>query len=154
MDMLKAKINSNIAHKPKKGLPMDKLQTRQNEFLLQLQAIYALHCSFAILFFLSFLCQSLSSLSLSLFSIPFSAKTFGWRRLSLSDSIVSNLELDHQEIDQISCTATGNDPGLGDVQVELSIWRRERVCLKRSSATLNGGGFGHLGDFGFHEFWF
>ena len=66
MDMLKAKINSNIAHKPKKELPMDKLQTRQNEFLLQLQAIYALHCSFAILFFLSFLCQSLSSLSLSL----------------------------------------------------------------------------------------
>ena len=51
MDMLKAKINSNLAHKPKKGLPMDELQLRQNEFLLQLQDIYALQCSFAILFF-------------------------------------------------------------------------------------------------------
>jgi hypothetical protein len=34
MDVLKAKINSNLAHKPKKGLPMDELHVRQNEFLL------------------------------------------------------------------------------------------------------------------------
>jgi hypothetical protein len=63
MDMLKAKINSNLAHKPKKGLPTDELQLRQNEFLLQLQGIYALHCSFAILFFYYFLfCSALLSL--------------------------------------------------------------------------------------------
>ena len=63
MDMLKAKINSNLAHKPKKGLPMDELQARQNEFLLQLQGIYALHCSFAIRFFYYFLfCSALLSL--------------------------------------------------------------------------------------------
>uniref|UniRef100_A0A2N9ECX6 DC1 domain-containing protein n=1 Tax=Fagus sylvatica TaxID=28930 RepID=A0A2N9ECX6_FAGSY len=85
---------------------------------------------------------------------PTTQTEFGRRPLSLPDSIVSNLGLDHQEIDQISCTATGNDPGLGDVQVELSVWRRERVCLKRSSAALNGGGSGHLGGCGFHEFWF
>jgi hypothetical protein len=34
MDMLKPKINSNLAQKPKKGLPMDEVQVRQNEFLL------------------------------------------------------------------------------------------------------------------------
>ena len=51
MDMLKVKINPNLAHKPKKGLPTDELQPRQNEFLLQLQGIFALHCSFATLFF-------------------------------------------------------------------------------------------------------
>ena len=51
MGLPKAKINSNIAHKPKKWLPMDELHVRQNGFLLLLQAIYALHCSFAISFF-------------------------------------------------------------------------------------------------------
>jgi hypothetical protein len=50
----KPKINSNIAHKPKKWLPTDELHARQNGFLLQLQAIYALHCSFAISFFYYF----------------------------------------------------------------------------------------------------
>ena len=50
----KVKINSNIAHKPKKWLPMDELHVRQNGFLLQLQAIYALYCSFAISFFYYF----------------------------------------------------------------------------------------------------
>jgi hypothetical protein len=54
MGLPKAKINSNIAHKPKKWLPMDELHVRQNGFLLQLQAIYALHCSFAISFFYYF----------------------------------------------------------------------------------------------------
>jgi hypothetical protein len=72
MDMLKAKINSNLAHKPKKGLPMDKLQLRQNEFLLHLQGIYALHCSFAILFFFIIL-SSVLLLSLFLFSFFYSA---------------------------------------------------------------------------------
>ncbi len=73
MDMLKPKINSNLAQKPKKGLPMDEVQVRQNEFLLQLQSIYALHCSFAILFFYHFF-ANLSPLSL-LFPSRFSAKT-------------------------------------------------------------------------------
>jgi hypothetical protein len=50
----KPKINSNIAHKSKKGLPTDELHARQNGFLLQLQAIYALYCSFAISFFYYF----------------------------------------------------------------------------------------------------
>jgi hypothetical protein len=70
MDMLKAKINPNLAHKPKKGLPTDEPQPRQNEFLLQLQGIYALHCSFATLFFYYFLfCSAL--LSLPFFFLPF-----------------------------------------------------------------------------------
>jgi hypothetical protein len=48
----KPKINSNIAHKSKKGLPTDEFHARQNGFLLQLQAIYVLYCSFAICHFL------------------------------------------------------------------------------------------------------
>jgi hypothetical protein len=72
MDMLKAKINSNLAHKPKKGLLMDEFQLRQNEFLLQLQGIYALHCSFAILFYYYFVFCS-APLSLFLFSFFYSA---------------------------------------------------------------------------------
>ena len=71
MDMLKAKTNSNIAHKPKKGLPMDKLQVRQNEFLLQLQAIYALHYSFAISLFYYFVFYSASLFLLSFFLFSF-----------------------------------------------------------------------------------
>jgi hypothetical protein len=65
VDMLKVKINSNLTHKSKKGLSMDELQARQNEFLLQ--NIYALYCSFAILFFYYF-SANLSPLSLSPFS--------------------------------------------------------------------------------------
>jgi hypothetical protein len=52
---------------------MDEVQVRQNEFLLQLQGIYALHYSFAILFFYHF-SANLSPLSL-LFPSRFSAKT-------------------------------------------------------------------------------
>jgi hypothetical protein len=76
MDMLKAKINSNLAHKPKKGLPMDELQLRQNEFLLQLQGIYALHCSFAILFFYYFVFCS-APLSLPFFFLLFCSSLRG-----------------------------------------------------------------------------
>ncbi len=54
MGLPKAKINSNIAHKLKKWLPMDELHVRQNGNLLQFQAIYALYCSFAISFFYYF----------------------------------------------------------------------------------------------------
>ncbi len=54
MGLPKAKINSNITHKLKKWLLMDELHVRQNGNLLQFQAIYALHCSFAILFFYYF----------------------------------------------------------------------------------------------------
>ena len=67
MSLPKAKINSNIAYKPKKWLPMDELHVRQNGFLLQLQAIYILHCSFAILFFYYFVFWNLTP-SLFLFS--------------------------------------------------------------------------------------
>jgi hypothetical protein len=54
MGLPKTKINSNIAHKPIKWLPMDELHVRQNGFLLPFQVIYVLHCSFAILFFYYF----------------------------------------------------------------------------------------------------
>ena len=72
MGLPKAKINSNIAHKPKKWLLMDELHARQNGFLLQLQAIYALHYSFAISFFYYFIFWNLTS-SLFLFSFFYSA---------------------------------------------------------------------------------
>ena len=52
---------------------MDEVQVRQNEFLLQLQGIYALHCLFAILFFYHF-SANLSPLFL-LFPSRFSTKT-------------------------------------------------------------------------------
>jgi hypothetical protein len=67
MGLPKAKINSNIAHKPKKWLPMNEFHVRQNGFLLQLQAIYALPCSFAISFFYYFVFLNLTP-SLFLFS--------------------------------------------------------------------------------------
>ena len=72
MGLSKAKINSNIAHKLEKWLPMDELHVRQNGFLLQLQAIYALHCSFAISFFYYFVFWNLTlSLSLPFFFLLF-----------------------------------------------------------------------------------
>ena len=71
MGLPKTKINSNIAHKLKKWLSMDKLHVRQNGFLLQLQAIYALHCSFAILFFLLFCFLKPHFLSLLFFFLLF-----------------------------------------------------------------------------------
>ena len=45
MGLPKVKINSNMANKPKKWLPMDELHIRQNRKMLQCQGIYALHCS-------------------------------------------------------------------------------------------------------------
>jgi hypothetical protein len=54
MGLPKAKINSNITHKPKKWLLIDEFHVRQNGNLLQFQAIYALHCLFAISFFYYF----------------------------------------------------------------------------------------------------
>ena len=47
MGLSKAKINSNIANKPKKWLPMDELYIRKNRKMLQCQGIYVLHCSLA-----------------------------------------------------------------------------------------------------------
>jgi hypothetical protein len=80
MDMLKAKINPNLAHKPRKGLPTDEPQLRQNEFLLQLQGIYALHCSFATLFFYYFLfCSAI--LSLPFFFLCFAPLSRGCDRI-------------------------------------------------------------------------
>ena len=72
MGLPKTKINSNIAHKPKKWLPLDELHVRQNRFLLQFQAIYALYYSFAILFFYYFVFWNLTP-SLFLFSFFCSA---------------------------------------------------------------------------------
>ena len=67
MGLPKAKINSNIANKPKKWLPMDELHMRQNGNLLQCQAIYALHCSLGISFFFIILFSETSLLPSSSF---------------------------------------------------------------------------------------
>ena len=73
MGLPKAKINSNIAYKSKKWLPMDELHVWQNRFLLHFQAIYALHCSFFFFFFFSSETSLTLSLSLFLFSFFCSA---------------------------------------------------------------------------------
>jgi hypothetical protein len=63
---------------------MDELQLRQNEFLLQLQGIYALHCSFAILFFYYFI-FFFAPLSLPFFFILFCSSLPWLSKLYLSE---------------------------------------------------------------------
>ena len=70
-----------------KILPIDELHMRQNGFLLQLQAIYALHYSFAISFFYYFVfCSApLSSFFLFLLSALWLSKP--WNQLALLPSL-------------------------------------------------------------------
>ena len=100
MGLPKAKINSNIANKPKKWLPMDELHMRQNGNLLQCQAIYALHCSLGISFFLLFCFLKPHSFPLPLFFLLFYwlwlSKLLSVRRLSLpliSEETLSSSQL-------------------------------------------------------------
>jgi hypothetical protein len=67
MGLPKAKINSNMANKLKKWLPMDELHMRQNRNLLQCLGIYVLHCLLGISFFYYFFFLKPHSLSVPLF---------------------------------------------------------------------------------------
>ena len=131
MHMLKVKINPNLAHKPKKGFPTDELQRRQNEFLLQLQGIYALYCSFATLFFYYFLfCSALlSSFFLSSFFLFLFCFSLLWLRPDRwrCDRIGGSVEIwpDRWRFDRIA----------GGLTRSLESWRRDRIVGDREVSS-------------------
>ena len=66
MGLSKAKINPNIAHKPKKWLPMDELYGRK-KWIFTIVPSHLWHCLFAIFFFFFFYYFAFWNLISSLF---------------------------------------------------------------------------------------
>ena len=127
--MLKAKINSNLAHKPKKGLPTNEPQPRQNDFLPTVVGHLCLTlfiCYFIFLLFSLMFCSSLSSFFLSSFflSLFCSSLPWLWPDRWISGDVTGSVEIrpNRWRRDRI----TGDL--IGSVEIWPDRWRFDRIA--------------------------